>query len=423
MDGHSTLFDLYSMGVVTNRDGWVYDFDNNHLRKKIRAFIYSYEESRSEFGGSEFEDAELPREIKWTPDLIRQLRSDVPITFNRSDIRKAMYRPFVCKYLYFNKSLNWSQYRLSEIFPNGTEDENEVISFCMNNRSFYVLAVGRSFDLHFAGDGWGLPLYRYTPDGERVSNITDWGISRINDHFRKEWRRRFEQVYPDGISAEEIFAYTYAVLHDPVYRYDYANDLLREFPRLPLYHDFDLWAKMGRELLRLHIGFESTEPFDLERRDSRLSGDNTPRPILKADKEKGLIFLDENTTLAGVPPEAWRYELGSRSALEWVLDQYKEKKPRDPTIREKFNTYRFADHKERVIDLLKRVCTVSVKTMDVVDDMAYWDEGELIVFGDRDKHEWTMMALQSMFSRPEDEEWLAEWASMPDIYEQEQQAN
>ena len=213
------------------------------------------------------------------------------------------------------------------------------------------------------------------------------------------------------------------MLHDPVYRYDYANDLLREFPRLPLYHDFDLWAKMGRELLRLHIGFESTEPFDLERRDSRLSGDNTPRPILKADKEKGLIFLDENTTLAGVPPEAWRYELGSRSALEWVLDQYKEKKPRDPTIREKFNTYRFADHKERVIDLLKRVCTVSVKTMDVVDDMAYWDEGELIVFGDRDKHEWTMMALQSMFSRPEDEEWLAEWASMPDIYEQEQQAN
>ena len=232
------------------------------------------------------------------------------------------------------------------------------------------------------------------------------------------------KIYPGGIDhAEEIFAYTYAVLHDPVYRHDYANDLLREFPRLPLYHDFDLWAKMGRELLRLHIGFESTEPFDLERRDSRLSGDNAPRPILKADKEKGLIFLDENTTLAGVPPDAWRYELGSRSALEWVLDQYKEKKPRDPTIREKFNTYRFADHKERVIDLLKRVCTVSVKTMDVVDDMAYWDEGELIVFGDRDKHEWTMMALQSMFSRPEDEEWLAEWASMPDIYEQEQQAN
>ena len=81
------------------------------------------------------------------------------------------------------------------------------------------------------------------------------------------------------------------------------------------------------------------------------------KPRLRADRERGVIILDERTTLAGVPPEAWEYRLGSRSALEWVLDQYKEKKPRDPTIRERFNTYRFADHKEKVIDLLQRVCT------------------------------------------------------------------
>ena len=101
------------------------------------------------------------------------------------------------------------------------------------------------------------------------------------------------------------------------------------------------------------------------------------KPILRADKERGIIRLDEQTTLAGVPHEAWWYELGSRSALEWVLDQYKERKPRDPTIRERFNTYRFADHKDRVIDLLRRVCTVSVKTMAVVDSMAYWEDGQL----------------------------------------------
>ena len=110
-----------------------------------------------------------------------------------------------------------------------------------------------------------------------------------------------------------------------------------------------------------------------------------------------------------MPPDAWRYTLGSRSALEWILDQYKERKPKDPTIAEKFNTYKFADHKERVIDLLMRVCTVSVKTMEIVDAMAYWDEGELIVFGDRDKREWSTMGLQAMSSEPEDEEWLAAW--------------
>ncbi len=71
-----------------------------------------------------------------------------------------------------------------------------------------------------------------------------------------------------------------------------------------------------------------------------------------------------------MPPEAREYQLGSRSALEWVLDQYKERKPRDPTIAERFNTYRFADHKERVIDLLRRVCSVSVKTVEIVGRMA-----------------------------------------------------
>ena len=219
-----------------------------------------------------------------------------------------------------------------------------------------------------------------------------------------------------------MFAYAYAVLHDPVYRHDYRVDLLREFPRLPLYLDFDTWAKMGHELLDLHIGFESAEPYPLARRD---------RPSLKpyktrllANTSSGVITLDEGTTvttLTGIPEDAWRYRLGSRSALEWVLDQYKERKPRDPTIRERFSAYRFADYKEQVIDLLRRVCTVSVKTMDVVDHMAYWEDGHLIVFGDRDKHEWAMLGLSQWFSEPDSpdddpdyQEWLR---SLPDIRE------
>lgn len=64
-------------------------------------------------------------------------------------------------------------------------------------------------------------------------------------------------------------------------------------------------------------------------------------------------------------PEAWDYRLGNRSALEWILDQHKENKPKDPTIREKFNTCPFADYKEKVIDLLMRVTTVSVRTVAI----------------------------------------------------------
>ena len=123
----------------------------------------------------------------------------------------------------------------------------------------------------------------------------------------------------------------------------------------------------------LHIGYEQAAPAKLTRTDipdekSRKAG-VAPKAMLKADKEAGVIVLDSETTLSGIPREAWTYTLGNRSALEWVLDQYKEKKPKDPTIREKFDTYRFADYKEKVIDLLMRVATVSVRTVTIANAM------------------------------------------------------
>ncbi len=121
------------------------------------------------------------------------------------------------------------------------------------------------------------------------------------------------------------------------------------------------------------IDFGQVVPTKLTRTDipdekSRKAG-VAPKALLKADKDAGCIVLDSETTLSGIPREAWMYTLGNRSALEWILGQYKEKKPKDPTIREKFDTYRFADYKEKVIDLLMRVTTVSVRTVAIVDLM------------------------------------------------------
>lgn len=96
---------------------------------------------------------------------------------------------------------------------------------------------------------------------------------------------------------------------------------------------------------------------------------HAPKPILKPDKRNGLIVIDSETTLSGVPPEVWDYRLANRSALEWVLDQYKEKRQKDRTVRENFNTYRFSNYKEEVIVLLRKVITISVETMKVVRAM------------------------------------------------------
>lgn len=175
------------------------------------------------------------------------------------------------------------------------------------------------------------------------------------------------------ITKEAIFHYVYSVLHDPLHREKYAQNLKREFPRIPFYDDFWRWAEWGRELMELHIGYEAVAPWLLTRTDTpdekaRKNG-AAPRAMLKADKDIGRVALDSETVLTGIPPEAWSYKLGNRSALEWILDQYKEKTPKDPTIRAKFNTYRFADYKEKVIDLIARVTRVSVETQAIVEAM------------------------------------------------------
>ena len=356
-DEERATFGLYSLGISTNRDEWVYDFDVRNLREKVLFFADTYNELLHD--NAEATDVS----IKWSSTLSERFYRGKGIVYTDANRILSMHRPFVIKHYFadpvMNDRLTKNHY---EMFGVGLTESNVVI--CLNgpgSNFFSVLATDRIVEKKCTGTGnsatFCLPLYRYTDDGERVCNITEWGLRQFREHY-------------DGrgieITAERVFAYTYALLHDPVYREKYAVDLLREFPRLPLYDDFELWADMGQELLDLHIGFERVEPYPLERRDAdRKAG----KARLRADKERGVIALDERTTLSGVPPEAWEYRLGSRSALEWVLDQYKEKKPRDPTIRERFNTYRFADHKEKVIDLLRRVCTVSVRTTEIVERM------------------------------------------------------
>jgi predicted helicase len=169
------------------------------------------------------------------------------------------------------------------------------------------------------------------------------------------------------ITKLDIFHYVYAVLHNPAYREKYQVNLRREFPRIPFYQDFASWAEIGKQLMDLHLNYETITPYLLQRQE--INALKNPKAKLKADKINGIIILDDNTQLIGVPASAWEYKLGNRSALEWVLDQHKEKKPKDKTIAQQFNTYRFADYKEQVVDLLSRVCSVSIETMALIDKL------------------------------------------------------
>ena len=414
VDAGQAVFRLMCNAAKSNRDAWVYDFDKANLREKALFFAGEYNRALDE------DEGRIPSTIKWSRDLGNEFRRGQRIVYSEESEIQTLFRPFVVKHHFadftMNDVLTRNHYAM---FGADLRQPNEVINVCVNGKDFYALAANRLVDYHFAGDTQCLPRYRYTAAGERVSNITDWAVQRINDHFRREWGASFdEEAGPEGITADHLFAYTYAVLHDPVYRHDYAVDLRREFPRLPLYHEFMDWARMGRQLLDLHLHFEAAEPYPLRRAESAGA---PSRILLRADQAAGVIRLDDKTQLTGVPAAAWRYQLGPRSALEWALDQYKERPPRDATIAAKFHTYRYAHHQEQLIQLLQRLCTVSLRTMDIVDDMAYWDDGLLIVYGDRDHQPdgWMTLGVESIPNRPpghededEDEEWLASWLEM-----------
>ncbi len=260
--------------------------------------------------------------------------------------------------LYFDKHFNGMTYQWFNLYKDGEQNKYIIIPGMASPKDFHSMASSNVVVLNCLPAGCQcLPLYRYDKEGNRIENITDWGLVEFQNHYSDT-----------TITKEDIFHYTYAVLHNPAYRTKYELNLKREFPRLPFYDDFHQWVNWGKQLMDLHINYETVAPYSLNRIDLPLE-DKTPKPKLKAGKDTGIITLDEVTTLAGIPKTAWEYRLGNRSALEWILDQYKEKKPKDPTIAAKFNTYRFADYKEHVIALLQRVCTVSVATMEIVQQM------------------------------------------------------
>ncbi len=378
------IFKLYGQGLFSGRDEWLYATDEKSLELRVSYFLSEYERWRKvgEFGGTI---------IKWSRNLKRRLSQQKSEKTDAGNTRTAAYRPFVKTNLYWSPLLVDEQGQAAAMFGETGEEKNRCIAVTYpgSQKPVMVCAVDGLFDYHYVGAAaisTGLAFSRIDTAGNRVDNITDWALKQFTTHYKEAASTGSARTgvgaasargKPKKITKEAIFHYCYAVLHNPAYREKYAQNLKREFPRIPLYGtslaDFWQWAAWGETLMALHIGYEQVEPFPLTRTDTpdtkaRAAG-LPPKALLRSDPAAGSITLDAETTLRGIPAEAWTYKLGNRCAIDWVLDQYKEKKPKDPTIREKFDTYRFADYKEKVIDLLMRVTTVSVETVQITEAM------------------------------------------------------
>jgi predicted helicase len=354
------IFKLYSLGVSTNRDDWLYDADPNTLARKARLLIERYIAATVRRGV-------WPNTLKWSETLKRRKLARRKETFRKARIQRVTYRPFSKQWLYRSDLFIDRPGAADSAFPVG--EHNIAICTTWGRRgSFSCLSSDElpSLDWYVPDANQYYPRYRYNSLGERLDNITDWAVRQFEAHYGKK----------AGVTKDAIYTYCYGILHDPIYTEKYALNLKGEFPRIPFYDDFAKWAGWGQQLLDLHIGYEKAKPFKLTRVDrpnpKRAKGSHS-KPKLKSDPDKGLVIVDEDTQLTNIPREAWDYRLGNRSAIDWVLDQHKEKTPRDPTVRMKFNSYRFADYKEEMIKLVARVITVSLETVKITEAMAAFE--------------------------------------------------
>lgn len=355
-----SVFKLFASGLKTNRDEWLYDFSEDTLNAKVGYFLDRF---NTQIASGQMADDQLDYTIKWSSGL-KAKKSPIKLLQNKT--MPSLWRPFSKKWFYADRNVSDRVTVLHErLFGRSLGEMNKAVavSGLSSAKPFQALATSGLADYEVVEKSNLLARYRYSEDAELHDNITDWALNKFVAHYGKAAK----------IAKDDIFHYVYGVLHDPIYRETYAQNLKRELPRIPFYPDFRRWTDWGQQLMALHIGYEAVYPWPLTRTDTpdtkARSAGVAPKTMLKSDKAAGTITLDSETVLSGIPPEAWRYVLGNRSALDWILDQHKEKTPKDPTIREKFNTYRFADHKEKVVDLIARVTRVSVETMEIVEAM------------------------------------------------------
>ena len=365
------IFELYSNGVKTNRDGVVYDFDADVLKKRMDDFIGKYNSEVGRLKGKEkkadetdegFIDRSVDYNLlKWDGTLKGHLAKEKYTRFDADKIRNSLYRPFNKRYLYFADLLINSVYLNHYFFPYAAaERENRVICATAIGRikDHHVLITEVIADFHLTGDSQCFPFYVYDEDGSnRRENVTDWALAAFRDHYNDK-----------KITKWDIFYYCYGVLHHPKYRKDFAGCLKRELARVPFASDLWAFARAGRELADLHVGYENVEPLKLkwqETQDTPLSWRVEKMKWL--DEAKTALRVNDTLTLAGIPKEAHEYKLGNRSALDWLVDQYVVKRDREThAVTSDPNR---ADDPEYIVRLVGQVARVSVETVRIVREL------------------------------------------------------
>ncbi|MEU5875594.1 type ISP restriction/modification enzyme [Glycomyces sp. NPDC047369] len=389
------VFETHTSGLKTGRDAWVYSFSKPNVSSNVQRMIdfYNGEVDRLECSSESWTDnasaAGVVTEVlvagksrfSWNrADLGRLLRGE-RIRFKENRVFEACYRPFTKQHVYFTADTSDCVYQLERSFPE--PDLGNVGFYTVGAGSavpFSVLVTDAVPNLHVTGAGSGgkfFPRFTYL-ENAKGGTLFDQDPPRYtrNDNISDAALTDYRETYRDGsISKDDIFHYVYGVLHSPVYRSEFEADLRKSLPRIPKVAQFHEFARLGNQLKRLHLDYEAIEPHPGIREIVSETKTADSADLYRVDRkmrfasrqDRSRIVYNSHVTLADIPEGAYRYQIGSRSAVEWIMDRYYVRTDKASGIVNDPNDW--FDDPRYIIDLLKRIVTVSMETMAIVDGL------------------------------------------------------
>lgn len=409
--GQVVVFKSFSRGLETARDAWVYNYSSATLKASVTRLVSSYNSLITPFenfcakkGVTKPNEATVnafladnpsaadPSRINWSRSLRAHLAKSVTVNALTGEYSTGTYRPFETQNVYFDKHLNHERSRLPLMFP--TVRHKNVGFYLVGSGSavpFSLLIVRNIPNLHVTGAGSGgqfFPRYTYEPveaaegtldisTGE--GEVDEWGYRRIDnitDDILKLYRK---SLGADKITKDDIFEFVYGLLHSPTYRTKYAADLKKMLPHIPTpktLDEFEQFRLAGRQLMILHADYESAAPYPLDVQ-LKKGSDPQDRETWRVEKMKWksktdhtALIYNSHVTIAGIPEDAERYLLGSRTALDWIRERYQVRTDKDSGIVNDPNNWCDEhDDPTYIIDLIKKVTTVAVETTKIVDSL------------------------------------------------------
>ena len=412
------LFRQFSRGLATSRDAWCYNFSREAVASNMRRMIDNYNAAVEAGTTAEAINTDSTH-INWNRQLIRDLVSRKHHEFSADSIRSGIYRPFCTQSVYFTREMNDMIYQLPQIFPTNIHPTLSFVASQGEPTKIGPLMTDALPDLHLVGDSQTFPLYTWEPlsptsgsepdlfadlatasesqaDGAATASSLDFSrpigdqIPVILDGYRRvdnvtdATLASYREHYGDpGITKEDIFFYVYALLHHPEYRERYEDDLKKMLPHIPRATGFHTYASVGRELADLHVNYERVEPYPSVQEEASLHAPADPweryrigerkmrfPKLGRRDKDFTRLEYNDYVTLTGIPAEAQGYSISGRSPLEWIIDRYHVKTDKASGIVNDPNDFlREQGRPDAVVDLIKRLVTVSMRTQELLETL------------------------------------------------------